>query len=386
MDLYSRKVRWKIYLALSGILILAMTLMYTNYLAKSVAERERQAVDLWVSAYETLMEHGEDVDYDLSYQIQIIQNNKYIPVIVTDENGVIEDNANFGSNPGKEYLEKQLAKIKRSGAPPIKTEFLGQVNYFYYKNSVILDRLKFYPIIQVILIASFIFLGYIGFSNARKAEQNRVWVGMAKETAHQLGTPISAMLAWMEHLKYLSEGNPEYLEVVDELTKDINRLELVSDRFSKIGSAPELTEKDLHDELMQVKAYMEKRAPRRVKFEFEDRGESAPQVKINAHLFEWVLENIIRNALDALDGEGTISARIHSDGKWACVDITDTGKGIPSSAHKKVFEPGYSTKKRGWGLGLSLAKRIIEHYHKGKIYVKQSEPGNGTTFTIKLPM
>lgn len=385
MDLYSRKSRWKIYLALAGLLILGMTLVYTNYLAVSVAERERQAVDLWVSAYETMIERSEDKDFDLTTQRVIIQNNKYIPVIVTDEAGNIENAANFGKNPSPQYLEKQLKKIKASDREPIKIEFLGQVNYFYYKNSVILERLKYYPFIQVTLIAMFIILGYVGFSNARRAEQNRVWVGMAKETAHQLGTPISAMLAWMEHLKILSEGKPDQMEVVDELNKDVNRLELVADRFSKIGSSPELKEQDIFHELKEVREYMEKRSPRRVKFEFPDADNGPLIVKVNPHLFEWVLENLVRNALDALDGEGTISAEVYKEGRFVCVDITDTGKGIPSGNHRKVFEPGYTTKKRGWGLGLSLAKRIIENYHQGRILVKRSEVGVGTTFTIKLP-
>jgi len=386
MDWYSRKSRWKIYLAFAGLLILSMTLMYTNYLAVSVAEREKQAVNLWVSAYETLIEHSEDQDYDLTFQMEIIQNNKYIPVIVTDEDGRIELAANFGNEPSKEYLEKQLKKIKNSGKEPIKTEFLGQVNYFYYKNSTILERLKFYPIIQITLTAMFIILGYIGFSNARKAEQNRVWVGMAKETAHQLGTPISAMLAWMEHLKILSDGNSDQMEVVTELTKDVNRLELVADRFSKIGSAPELTPANIFTELEEVKSYMEKRSPRRVSFEFPSPDSPPLYVNINSHLFEWVLENLIRNALDALDGSGTIGAEVYQEGKYICVDISDSGKGIPSGSFRKVFEPGFTTKQRGWGLGLSLAKRIIEFYHKGKILVKRSEIGKGTTFTIKLPV
>lgn len=385
MDLYSRKSRWKFYLALAGLLILGMTLVYTNYLAVSVAERERQAVDLWVSAYETMIERSEDKDFDLTTQRVIIQNNKYIPVIVTDEAGNIENAANFGNNPSPQYLEKQLKKIKASDREPIKIEFLGQVNYFYYKNSVILERLKYYPFIQVTLIAMFIILGYVGFSNARRAEQNRVWVGMAKETAHQLGTPISAMLAWMEHLKILSEGKPDQMEVVDELNKDVNRLELVADRFSKIGSSPELREEDIFHELKEVREYMEKRSPRRVKFEFPDADNEPLTVKVNPHLFEWVLENLVRNALDALDGEGTISAEVYKEGRFVCVDISDTGKGIPSGNHRKVFEPGYTTKKRGWGLGLSLAKRIIENYHQGRILVKRSEVGVGTTFTIKLP-
>jgi signal transduction histidine kinase len=385
MDIYSRKTRWKIYLAGAGILILFMTLMYTNYLARNVAEQERQSMDIWVKAYETQLQYSDSLNYDISFQMQIIQGNKYIPVIVTDEAGNILDAINFPKLDDRTYLDKQLQKIIRSGRQPIKMEFLGEVSYLYYKNSMILDRLKYYPFIQVTLIAAFIFLGYIGFSSARKAEQNRVWVGMAKETAHQLGTPISAIIAWLEHLKLMSDDSPEKQELISELTKDVERLELVADRFSKIGSAPELKEANIYEELEKVRQYMSKRTPRKVVFRFPPTGSTLLMVKINPHLFEWVLENLIRNALDALDGEGQITAEVYEDSKYVNIDISDTGKGIPSGTFKRVFQPGYTTKKRGWGLGLSLSKRIIENYHSGKIFVKKSEVNVGTTFTIRLP-
>ncbi len=385
IDLYSKKSRWKVYLAIAGVLILAMTLVYTNYLASSVAEREHQAMDIWVKAYETLMEQTDDPNYDLSFQLSVMQTNQYIPVIVTDNNNNIVLAENFGRNPSPEYLEKQLEKIKSSGNEAIRVEFMGEVNYLYYKNSVILDRLKYYPIIQVTLIAAFIAIGYIGFSNARRAEQNRVWVGMAKETAHQLGTPISAMMAWLEHLKLMTEDQPDQKEVLVELEKDVNRLELVADRFSKIGSSPELVPTNIYEELYRVQNYMEKRSPKRVSFDFPSQDTTPLIVHTNPHLFEWVLENLVRNALDALDGQGVISALVSEDHKHVFIELSDTGKGIPGNAHSTVFQPGYTTKKRGWGLGLSLAKRIIESYHKGKIWVKSSEVGKGTTFCIKLP-
>ena len=228
-------------------------------------------------------------------------------------------------------------------------------------------------------------MGYLGLSSARQAEQNRVWVGMAKETAHQLGTPISAIVAWIEHLRGMSINRPDQLEILDELTNDVARLDLIADRFSKIGSAPNLEAKDIYKELDKARIYMQRRASRRVKFQFPETGAEKKYVNINAPLFNWVMENLLRNALDAMDGEGLIKADVYEDHEMVCIDISDTGKGIPSSKQKMVFQPGFTTKKRGWGLGLSLAKRIIEEYHEGKIFVKQSEQNQGTIFTIKLP-
>ena len=234
------------------------------------------------------------------------------------------------------------------------------------------------------LLAGYIGLGYIGFNASRRSEQNQVWVGMAKETAHQLGTPISAILAWIEHLK-LEENSPEKLEIIDELANDVDRLDLIADRFSKIGSEPKLEQKDIFVMLGETQKYMQRRASRKVQFEFPDLNEKPLYVLINSHLFSWVLENLIRNALDAMEGTGLIKAVVTDEDTIVAIDISDSGKGIPASKHKTVFQPGYTTKKRGWGLGLSLAKRIIENYHQGKIYISRSEPNAGTTFTIKLP-
>jgi signal transduction histidine kinase len=279
-----------------------------------------------------------------------------------------------------------LSRIKEKGFEPIRIEFLGEVNFLYYKNSTIIELLNYFPYFQLILIMVFVGLGYMGFSNVRKAEQNLVWVGMAKETAHQLGTPISAMMAWVEHLKLINSDDSQQAEIIYELENDINRLELVAERFSKIGSAPELKPGNLIEELHKMKVYMEKRSPRGIKFEFPSLEEEPVIVLLNANLFDWVLENLMRNALDAMDGEGKISAKIHKDQKFVHIDISDTGKGIPDNQQKIIFKPGFTTRQRGWGLGLSLSRRIIENYHAGKIYVKHSEVGKGTTFTIKLPV
>ena len=239
--------------------------------------------------------------------------------------------------------------------------------------------------LQLLLIGSFILFGYLAFSSARRAEENRVWVGMAKETAHQLGTPISGILGWINHIQMIREDDEEMQEIVMELGKDVNRLELVADRFSKIGSSPELEPANVHTQIEQMRVYMQRRAPRKVNFHFPSPDEGNLTIHINAHLFDWVVENLIRNALDAMDGKGGISAEIYDDSEFVYIDITDTGGGIPENKFRTVFSPGFTTKKRGWGLGLSLAKRIIEDYHSGKIFVKKSVEGVGTTFTIQMP-
>jgi two-component sensor histidine kinase len=384
MNFFLRKNRWKLYLGVAAICIVALSLAYTNYLARNLVEREQAAMEIWTEAY-TLFGSELSEEKDLSFYLSIIENNQHIPVILTDSRGTISLSRNFGNDPSSEYLKKQLAKIKEKGFEPIKIEFLGEVNYLYYKNSRIIELLQYFPLVQLGMIGVLIGLGYLGFSSARKAEQNLVWVGMAKETAHQLGTPISAMIAWIEYLKINLAEQPEQMEIVTELENDVQRLELVAERFSKIGSAPELKPGNLVEELNKMKNYMQKRAPKGVRFDFPDPKSEPVIALLNANLFDWVLENLLRNALDAMEGHGTISAEIHLDQKFIYVDLSDTGKGIPENLHKTVFKPGFTTRKRGWGLGLSLSQRIIENYHAGKIYVKQSEPGKGTTFTIRLP-
>jgi two-component sensor histidine kinase len=385
MKFLLKKNRWKIYLSIAGVLIVGLSLGYTSYLAKNLVERERAAMDIWTEAYALFGSELSD-EKDLSFYLNIIENNRHIPVILTDSRGEISLSRNFGENPTDEYLNKKLTRIKEKGFEPIRIEFLGEVNYLYYKNSTIIELLNYFPYFQLILIMVFVGLGYMGFSNVRKAEQNLVWVGMAKETAHQLGTPISAMMAWVEHLKLINCDDSQQEEIIHELENDINRLELVAERFSKIGSAPELKPGNLIEELHKMKVYMEKRSPRGIKFDFPSLDEEPVIVLLNANLFDWVLENLMRNALDAMDGEGKISAKIQKDQKFVHIDITDTGKGIPDNQQKIIFKPGFTTRQRGWGLGLSLSRRIIENYHDGKIFVKHSEVGKGTTFTIKLPV
>lgn len=385
MDIYARKSRWKIYLALAGIIIMAISIYYTKYLADSLTIEEQYKAQHWGNAQIMLqeMDEEEDENCDFTLHLDILKSNKTIPLILVSETEAEFEGVNFGEDKDTSivFLKSEVEKLKASGVEPIET----YGGYLYYKESTILRQLRYFPLVQLILIGAFITLGYLGFSSSRRAEQNRVWAGMAKETAHQLGTPISAILGWIEHLKMIRPDDEEIHDVVDELNKDVRRLDLVADRFSKIGSEPKLEKVNIFEELEACRVYMQRRAPRKVAFEFPDKNTAPLYVKINSHLFDWVVENLLRNALDAMGGKGKISARVSIEKDNVVIDITDTGKGIPSSKFKTVFQPGFTTKKRGWGLGLSLAKRIIENYHSGKIFVRKSVINEGTTFTIKLP-
>ncbi len=401
-DLNSLKTRWKWYLAVTGLMIVFISAVYTNYLVGKLRQEESERVELFKNSLQLMMDCSNDEFNKLPQNVKdflatINSNNTSIPLILTDSYYRIMDVKNFNEFPNDSlktaedtaYITKRLNYIIGSGAKPFLIKDLVSSIYqrIYYDDSKILTLLKYYPLFQFFLISLFIGFGYLGFSASRKSEQNRVWVGMAKETAHQLGTPIAAILGWIEFLKANHEDNEETLSIVDELNNDVNRLSLVADRFSKIGSDPELVKKNLYEELDECRDYMQKRSPRRVAFNFPEAKHNVPIfVDINAHLFDWVIENILRNALDAMEsGEGAISATVYTEKNWVCMDISDTGKGIQTDKWATVFRPGYTTKKRGWGLGLSLAKRIIENYHKGKIFVKDSTIGKGTTFTIKLP-
>ncbi len=378
MDIYAQKSKWKWYLAIAGIIILLLTMGFTTYLTSKLAEEERKKVEIWTQAMT-----GHD---DFTLSLSVMQSNTTIPIILYDsETDEIIDARNFGEERDFDhdgFIRKELERLKKSGGKRIE---VGP-QQIYYKQSTILTLLQYFPIFQMLLIGTFIAFGYYSFSTARRGEQNRVWAGMAKETAHQLGTPISAMLGWIDLLKTMREEDEEIHEIADELRNDVARLELIADRFSKIGSAPELKEVNIYDELEACRAYMQRRASRRVQFNFPEIEKVQPvYANINSHLFVWVIENLLRNALDAMGGKGEIGAKVYEEANYVCVDVWDTGKGIPSGKWKTIFEPGFSTKKRGWGLGLSLAERIIEEYHSGKIFVKESKEGEGTTFAIRLP-
>ncbi|MCB0631930.1 MAG: HAMP domain-containing sensor histidine kinase [Saprospiraceae bacterium] len=399
MNIYGQKSGWRIHLAIFGLVIVAISLYFTNHLARELRISERQQAENVANCYLAISDVDDEDPYgDLTFFINVISSNKTIPIIITDERDKIIWTKNFGEEIDKEteehsnggdpmseatmkYLQNEVQKLRADGFTPVD----AAGNLIFYKESKVMTQLRYFPFVQFLLIAAFILFGYMGINAARRSEQNRVWVGMAKETAHQLGTPISAIIAWMEHLKLIRENDQDVLGVVDELGKDIRRLELVAERFSKIGSEPKLEAINVYHELDICRSYMEIRAPRKVSFEFPDADAKVLFVDINPPLFDWVIENLLRNALDAMEGKGQISAEIFEEGDFINIDLTDTGKGIPSGKFKTVFQPGFTTKKRGWGLGLSLAKRIIEEYHRGKIFVKKSAPGEGTTFSIRLP-
>jgi nitrogen fixation/metabolism regulation signal transduction histidine kinase len=389
---WSKNTYWKILLIVLGGLILLATIMYSNFLASNLKENEEKNISLYTEALKRLVatssqeEDLPDSESDADYRefLEMVRDSFPLPVIAEDEVGNLEGfNFDKENAVDESFLKKKKEEFLRNGGKPIIGS--GYASKIYCLNSPLLFYIKLFPLAQALLVGLYIALGYILFSSSRKSEQNRVWAGMAKETAHQLGTPISAILGWIEYLKESNVDKLDKLDVIEELTKDVNRLELVADRFSKIGSDPVLESSNLFNELEEAKEYLQRRSPRKVSFEFE-KPPNDIMVPINKHLFHWVIENLVRNSLDAMDGKGLIKCKCYILGENAIMELSDTGHGIPSNKFKSIFKPGYSTKKRGWGLGLSLAKRIINQYHKGNIYVKSSKPNEETTFVISLPM
>ena len=498
MNIYTKKQRWKWVLFIIALLIIFTSLWYTNSLVKRIAEEERAKVKLWAKAVQkkaklikftnelfTKMKLEERKKVELyaeatrqltagdminDFALKVIQDNTTVPVILTDETGVITGNRNLDSLREKDttYLREQLNIMKESYAPvtikvykqhvnflyykdskvfsdiklvfdsltksflqevalnsadipviytdssrtiikamnekidsakvntpeklnatltdlskqnpPLAIDFGdNDVNYIFYAESEILTKLKYYPYIQFGVIGLFLLIAYILFSTARKAEQDQVWVGMSKETAHQLGTPLSSLMGWNEHLRSIGVDNT----VVDEMNRDIKRLNTITERFSKIGSQPTLQDEDICHVIQNATDYLKQRTSKNVKYEVLCPSKEI-HVQLSVPLFEWVIENLCKNAVDAMDGKGQLTLNVKEIPEGIALDISDTGKGIPKSKFKTVFEPGFTTKKRGWGLGLSLCKRIIENYHGGKIFVLGSEPNKGTTFRILL--
>lgn len=317
-----------------------------------------------------------------SFISEIVINSASVPVVFTDHDKstvIATGNINPTIAGNSFRLKNEIAEMELQN-PPIEIDIGGgEKNYIFYKESLILTQLRYYPLVQFAIIGLFIFIAYWLFSIARKAEQNQVWVGMAKETAHQLGTPLSSLIAWMELLK--DKVSDE--QITKEINKDISRLETITERFSKIGSAPKLENKNVVEVIEKSVDYIKSRSPEKVAFRIVSKSNEI-LAKLNIALFEWVIENLCKNAIDAMNGEGKITIEITDQMQYVYIDVTDTGKGIPKSRYKTVFEPGYTTKQRGWGLGLSLSKRIIDNYHSGKIFVKRSETDKGTTFRIVL--
>jgi signal transduction histidine kinase len=507
-DIYDKKSRWKIWLALSALLIVAATLAYTGKLVERIAGDERQNVELWAEAVKKraklvkvtrqlfrMIEEEESLkaevladatsrlitsnENDLTFYTRILESNTTIPVIVTYQDGTVFTFRNLPdeTNDSVEYAARQLELIRNKREPlklensiagtkltffmyyddskiykqlretmeditnsfitetvissasvpvvftdstrkkvlhygkvdttlsffkkhgvtdstlieyitgenePIQVQLdADEVNYIFYRNSNLVSQLRYFPYVQLTIIGLFLLTAYFLFSTSRRSEQNRVWAGMSKETAHQLGTPISSLVGWVEILK--SQGVDA--SITGEIENDVRRLEIIAERFSKIGSVPEPQPENIREVLTETLKYMEARTSKKIKYEIAWNVEQTDiPVKMSRQLFEWVIENLCRNAIDALPGHGVIRTEVSLSGKKLMIDISDTGKGIPKNKWKTIFRPGYTTKKRGWGLGLSLAKRIIEEYHKGKIFVKDSAPDAGTVIRIVMPV
>jgi len=380
MNIYHRKQRWKIYLLLAALFIVLGSYWFTNNLTRQLAEEERKKVELWAQGMKELT-HNRNLDKDYSFILEVIRNNETVPMILTDEKEkmISMRNVHVGERNQEREIQELIAEMKQQHKP-IEINLPQGKQYIFYKDSTLLTRLSYFPFIQLGVVALFLLISYYAFSTARKAEQNQVWVGMSKETAHQLGTPTTSLLANLELLRMKMDDQT----IIGEIEKDINRLEKITERFSKIGSQPALKSESLKPILSGVLEYIRTRTSKRVTFNLNLREGDDLQVPLNKPLFEWVVENLLKNAIDSMDGDGVIDVQVHCKGQQVMIDVSDQGKGISRSKQKAVFQPGYTTKTRGWGLGLSLARRIIEQYHRGKIFVYHSEPGKGTTLRMVL--
>ena len=404
MNPYAQKRFWKFTLLAFAVLIAGASLWYTNYLVKNISVAERTRAEVWALSNKKILE-VVDVNDEFITFIYSIRDSLEVPAIVTNSSGKIifwKGLDSTKTNMKLEAQERNIDRLKRKKYDPeyFKTELEQmkaqhepihiRVNSFgvndeqlvYYKDSVLLTRLRIFPYIQLTLIALFLLIAYFVFNSARKSEQNLVWVGMAKETAHQLGTPISSLMAWVELLKAKFPADDEHLLL--EMENDMKRLEIVADRFSKIGSKPVLENQVVYAVVSDFVNYFKFRSSDKISFQVH--GDKQAQALLNIPLFDWVLENLLKNAVNALNGAGSIDVYILDNlvKEQVIIDINDSGKGIPKNKFETIFQPGYTTRKRGWGLGLSLTRRIIQNYHSGQIFVKDSELGRGTTFRIIL--
>jgi len=376
VNIFRYKTFGKSFLLLFAVVVGIGSLIYTEILVSKLKAEERKNVQLWAEAIRLISVSDSNQNVDFPYSI--IANNNTVPVILTDESDSIISTRNIESET--KDLKKVLSAMKEKNKPIIINLENGHFNLIYYKDSIILTMLIFYPYIQVGFIFLFILVSYLAFRSSKKAQQNQVWVGMSKETAHQLGTPTSSLAGWIEIL----QNNYPEVSITAELSRDVERLEKVTERFSRIGSKPSLTNENIVPIISRSVDYLKSRASSKVRFidEYTDKKEVI--VPVNAALFEWVIENVSKNAIDAMEGSGDITIRIAETDRHALIDISDTGKGIPKSVIKKIFNAGFTTKQRGWGVGLSLARRIIEDYHSGKIFVRHSEIGKGSTIRIVM--
>jgi two-component system, sporulation sensor kinase D len=396
MNPYEQKKRWKYILITFAVIIASGSLLYTNHLVKNIAKSERTRAQVWVMSMKQVT-ISDDNDF-LQY-VFAVRDSSQVPAIVVDEKGNIQYTRGLDSTkthiniPGTEkikgakkydpaYFQDELDYMKKQHEP-LQLTMLNTKYLVYYKDSALLHELKIFPYVQLVVIAIFLLIAYTAFNSSRKSEQNQVWVGLAKETAHQLGTPISSLMAWVELIKdkFHAEKDP----LMAEMENDIKRLEIIADRFSKIGSKPKLEDRSVYYVVKDFVDYFSVRVSSNISFEIT--GNPYLQAGINVPLFDWVIENLLKNAVNAIEGRGKIKVEINASKtkkNLIYIDVTDTGKGIPRSKFLTVFQPGYTTRKRGWGLGLSLTKRIINNYHNGNIVVRESEIGKGTTFRITL--
>ncbi len=361
---------WRFLMVLVAIAIVGFCIYFTNKMAQNIAMQERASVEVFAIAQESIADI-ENADNKLAFTI--IQNNVNIPVIITDSLGKILDSKNL-EDADMKRIDKVLTRFRLLHEP-----IVSGPQKIYFGESKLLENLKYFPYLLMAIISVFLSVVYIAYHTANKSIQNRVWVGLSKETAHQLGTPLMSLVGWLEYLKLNGQT-----QGVEEMEKDVNRLQLVADRFSKIGSVPQLKEENIIESLQNIVEYMRKRVPKNVQIIFDSNDKEYMPCMLNAPLFEWVIENLIRNSLDAMQGQGEIILKVRSTPSEITIDLSDTGKGISKQQHKKIFKPGFSTKQRGWGLGLSLAKRIVSKYHRGSIEVLKSELNVGTTFRIVL--
>ena len=374
----------KILLVVAAVIIAVASLLVSHFLVKDLSVEERSKMEVWAQALHSLNEADENTD--LSLVLSVMEGNNTIPVIVLDKDGHVTDYRNIDIKA--ESLSDTITYVERMGKRMkdadryIKMQIGDSTDYqlVCYDDSIMLKRLAAWPYVQLGVVLIFVVVAIFALLSSKRAEQNKVWVGLSKETAHQLGTPISSLMAWTEMLK---ENYPND-EMLPEMDKDVKRLERIAERFSKIGSVPEPVDSSMNEVLQHVIEYMNRRTSQKVQIISNIPSEDVI-VKMNASLFEWVIENLCKNAVDAMEGEGTITLSMMSDDQQVVIEVQDTGKGIKKKDVKNVFTPGFTTKKRGWGLGLSLAKRIVEEYHKGHIFVKSSEIGKGTTFRIEMP-
>lgn len=367
-----------------GTAIIAASLIISHFLIKDLQEEEKNKMEIWAAAMKNISDAGENTT-DLTLVLKVLEGNKTIPVVVLDNSGNIQNYRNIRIDP-RDSIPSLHRKVSEICSAEKKIRFylddadISEYIDIYYDDSLLLKRLAFYPYMQLTIVAVFVFIAVYMLVTLKKSEQNKVWIGLSKETAHQLGTPISSLMAWQE---LLEEKYPDD-EYVSEMGKDISRLRIIADRFSKIGSTPENEPCSVNGLLAETAEYISRRVGKNIEVRFAAPSQDV-QAIINPTLFEWVVENLCKNSADAMKSTGgRLMLTCGRNEKKIWVEVSDTGAGIPKSKHKKIFTPGYTTKKRGWGLGLSLAKRIVEEYHKGRIFVKSSEPGKGTTIRIEI--